>query len=237
MLSLHQAIQLLIAHVGPDGRSIIDVVPSSSRTLAFRRVSIADPNGEIAVAEFDADIGQGERVLIEGDTGAALKLFKVVAGMWPWGKGRVDLPDASIFFATQRPYLPIGPLRDAVSYPATIPPLDDLSLRSVLERVGLAHWGAQLDRSENWEQILAPDEQQRLGFARLLLHRPDWIFIEEATDALEANGEAAMMGLLEKELPHATVITIGHHPGLAVYHSRRLALVRRDGFAVLETRG
>ena len=234
VLALHEAIQRLIAHIATDGRAIIEVAPSSNSVLSFRKVTIADPNGDTAVNEFDLDIRGGERVLVGGDTGAALKLLKAAVGLWPWGSGRIELPNAPIFFATQRPYLPIGSLRDAIAYPAIAKPLDDGPLGDILMRVGLQNLVTRLDQIENWEQLLAADEQQRLGFARLFIHRPAWIFIQEATDALDPEEEAKMMALLGQELPDATVVTIGHHAGLMAYHRRQFSLVRHDGYAIVE---
>jgi putative ATP-binding cassette transporter len=234
VLTLHEAIGRLVAHIGTDGHAIIETVPSSNSVLAFRKVTIADPSGETAVREFDLDIRGGERVLIGGDTGAALKLLKAAVGLWPWGSGRIERPNAPIFFATQRPYLPIGSLRDAIAYPSIAKPLDDGLLCDILGRLGLRNLVARLDQVENWEQVLAADEQQRLGFARLFAHQPDWIFIQEATDALDPDEEAKIMALLGQELPDATVVTIGHHAGLMAYHRRQLSLVRRDGYAVVE---
>jgi putative ATP-binding cassette transporter len=234
VLALHEAIQRLMSHIATDGHAIIDTVPSSDSRLTFQQVTIADPNGDTAVRAFDLDIRGGERVLIGGDTGAALKLLKAAVTLWPWGSGRIELPNTPIFFAPQRPYLPIGSLRDAIAYPAIAKPLDDTMLGAILERVGLHHLVARLDQVENWEQVLAADEQQRLGFARLFVHRPAWIFIQEATDALDPEEEAKMMALLVKELPEATVMTIGHHAGLIPYHRRQLSLVRHDGYAVVE---
>ena len=234
VLALHEAIQRLIAHISTDGRAIIAMTTSPNSALAFHKVTIADPNGETAVREFDLDIRVGEHVLIGGDTGAALKLLKAAIGLWPWGCGRIELPDVPIFFATQRPYLPIGSLRDAITYPSIAKPLDSTVLSATLERVGLHNLTTRLDQVENWEQVLAADEQQRLGFARILIHRPVWIFIQEATDALDPIDEAAMMALLQRELPDATVITIGHHEALIPYHRRQLSLARHDGYAVVE---
>ena len=173
--------------------------------LAFRDLTVSSPRNEIVISDFSSEFALGEHVLISGDPGAAIKLFKVVSGLWPWGRGQVDLPnDAAIFFMPQRPYLPIGRLRSAVSYPAGPTAFDDDVLTAALERVGLDHLLPRLEHTDAWEKILTAAEQQRLGFARLLLHRPNWIFIQEATDALDPVGEADFMQMLQEEFREAT---------------------------------
>ncbi len=174
-------------------------------------------------------------MLVTGDPGAAVKLFKVVARLWPWGRGQVDLPmGASIFFMPRRPYLPIGPLRTAIVFPQVPDVGDDEALRAALVRVGLEDFQGRLDEPGNWEQTLAVGEQQRLGFARLLMHRPDWIFIEEATNGLDRDTERQMMEMVVAEYPRSAIITISHRTSMQAFHRRRLTLVRVNGFAVVE---
>jgi putative ATP-binding cassette transporter len=180
----------------------------------------------------------GEHVLISGDQSATIKLFKVVAELWPWGTGRVELPgDASIFFMPERPYLPAGTLRASLSYPASRTHFDDAALTAALHAVGLEYLFAHLEDHNTWAKALTTMEQQRLGFARLLLHRPNWIFLQEATDALDAEGEEAMMRLLMNEFPDATVLTVGYHAELETFHQRKLDLVRKeDGLGLIADR-
>jgi vitamin B12/bleomycin/antimicrobial peptide transport system ATP-binding/permease protein len=228
VLALWDALGALEEGTRMGAHAAIQVAPSDRPVLAFRNLHIANPNGEIVLANFNAEIGEGERVLISGDPTASIKLFKVVAGLWPWGRGSIELPCcADIFFMPQRPYLPIGRLRSAVAYPAGPTAFDDAALVKALSRVSLRHLAPRLDEVETWEQALTPGEQQRLGFARMLLHRPNWIFIEEATDALDTEGEDDMMNLLIRELPGATVLTIGYHATLEAFHQRALVPVDR----------
>ncbi|MCA1972718.1 MAG: ABC transporter ATP-binding protein/permease [Caenispirillum sp.] len=212
------------------GTARIVMEPTDEALLAFHGLTITNPDGRPVLCDLTAEIPRGDRVLISGDPGAAVKLFKVVAGMWPWGSGSVRLPPGgAIFFMPQRPYLPIGTLRAAVTYPGDPAMVVPGTVEAAMRRVGLGHLVARLDDAENWEQVLAASEQQRLGFARLLLHRPQWIFLQEATDALDARGEQEMMRLLLEEFPTGTLITIGHHKALDNYHRRKLALVVCDG--------
>ncbi|CAA7619791.1 ABC transporter ATP-binding protein/permease [Magnetospirillum sp. UT-4] len=240
VLSIDRALQELAAHalVCHEDRNICPI-RSDSDTLRFEGLTITSPDGQAVVSGIDAVIAKGERVLITGDPDAAIKLFKVAAGLWPWGSGRVALPaDANIFFMPQRPYLPIARLRSVLAYPKGPDSFDDATLTAALERVTLSHLIPRLDDTATWEHTLTLGEQQRLGFARLLLQRPDWIFIEEATAALLPEGERQMMTLATTEFPGATVLTVGYHSALEEFHQRKLELVPlNDGqVAMRETR-
>jgi putative ATP-binding cassette transporter len=235
VLGLHDAVGRLAAHLPPTARSTIAFVETGRPALVFADLSITGPDGAPLIAGFSTEIRQGEHVLLTGEPDAADKLFKAAAGLWPWGGGRIERPHgADIFFMPQRPYLPIGPLRAAVSYPDAPERYDDAAIRAALDRVGLGHLASRIDETEIWEQVLATGDQQRLGFARLLLHRPRWLFVQEATDALDPQGEEDMMGLLQEEFAGATVLVIGHHPVLAAYHRRKLVLSKRNGVTILE---
>ena len=225
VLALHDALFALKEDTSrPDAHTIV-VEKSTMPTLCFHALTIANADGGVVIDGFSAEIVAGEHVLIGGDPGAAVKLFKVVAGLWPWGKGTVGLPcDATLFFMPQRPYMPIGTLRGVLAYPSATECFADEALSSALDRVGLAHLAERLSVSDTWEQVLTAGEQQRLGFARLLLHRPKWVFLQEATDALDPEGERKLMQLLIDEFPTATIMTVGFHSDLEPYHQRKLTL-------------
>lgn len=234
VLGLQESLQDLEKEIAEAGEHRIQLSDGDRPVLAFRGLSISNPRNEVVTDPFSGEFSLGEHVLISGDAGAGVKLFKVVAGLWPWGHGQVELPNGGgVFFMPQRPYLPIGRLRSAVSYPAGPTAFDDAKLTAVLERVGLEHLVPRLDATDSWEKLLTAAEQQRLGFARLLLHKPNWIFIQEATDALDPVGEAEFMQLLQEEFGEATVLTLGHHPGLDAYHHRKLTLVKSDNGLVM----
>lgn len=226
VLSLHNALQSL-KEQQEHGRAAtsIQVENGDRPALVFNDLCVAKPDGGKVVSNFTETIEAGERVLISGDPGAAIKLFKVVAGLWPWGSGQVFRPnDADIFFMPQRPYLPIARLRSVLAYPAGPDSFDSEFLIAALARVGLGHLSGRLEETNTWENVLTLGEQQRLGFARLVLHRPNWIFIQEATDGLHPDGEHEMMQLVREEFPTATVITVGYHSALEAYHERKLTL-------------
>ena len=238
VLGLHEGLLQLDEEVSEHNQHRIAIsTEENAPQLAFRDLCVANPTGEVLISGFDAEFALGEHVLISGDPGAAIKLFKVVAGLWPWGHGKVELPNDTIFFMPQRPYLPIGRLRSALCYPGAPDAFSDDTIREAMERVGLEGLTARLDHRESWDKILTSAEQQRLGFARLLLHRPRWIFNQEATDALDPMGEADFMQLLQEEFGNATVLTVGHHSGLDAYHQRKLVLVRSpDGLILITDR-
>ena len=164
-------------------------------------------------------------MLVTGPSGAGKStLFRSLAGIWPYWRGKIALPKgAKLLFLPQKPYLPIGTLKYAVCYPEDGAAITDESAREALAAVGLAQLSADLAREENWAQLLSGGEQQRLAFARALLNRPDWLFMDEATAALPEEDQAALYGLLAQKLPATTLVSIGHRASLAQYHARRLA--------------
>jgi putative ATP-binding cassette transporter len=169
----------------------------------------------------------GDRVLIVGETGAGKStLFRAVAGLWPWGSGTILTPPPErMAFLPQRPYLPLGTLRNAATYPSPPEAFSDADVRRALERCDLGNLLPKLDLEERWDRELSLGEQERIAFARLLLHKPSWVFLDEATAALDEDSQRHIMGLFDVELKNTTVLSIGHRPDLAVYHTRTLQLI------------
>jgi putative ATP-binding cassette transporter len=179
-------------------------------SLQLAGLSVMEHDGTPVTQEMTARIRPGERVLIEGKTPICHKLLLAGAGLWPWGAGKVTLPaGAKTFVATDRPYIPVGALGEAVCYPMRLGVCTPDDINSALRRVGLGEWAGRLGVVENWETVFSVAQQQRLSFARMLLHRPDWIFLSEATNALDAMGQREMAELLVKEFPSATVVAVG----------------------------
>jgi putative ATP-binding cassette transporter len=154
-----------------------------------------------------------------------------VAGLWPWGSGKIlTPPPEAMAFLPQRPYLPLGTLRNALSYPSPSDAFPDGDVRQALERCDLGHLISKLDQVERWDNELSLGEQERLAFVRLLLHKPGWVFLDEATAALDEDSQRHVMSLFDGELKNTTVLSIGHRPDLAAYHTRTLQLVHgREG--------
>jgi vitamin B12/bleomycin/antimicrobial peptide transport system ATP-binding/permease protein len=198
-------------------------------------VAVATPDGKPLVRQADAVIRPGERVLIQGESGTGEStLFRALAGVWPWGTGRIRVPDReSTMFLPQRPYLPLGTLRDALAYPKPAKDFDEKVMVAALGRCGLEACSKRLDDEERWDRVLSLGEQQRLAFARVLLQKPRWIFLDEATAALDEENQDAMMEMLREELPESAVVSIGHRPGLERHHDRVLVLEPSPEGAVL----
>ncbi len=191
------------------GANRIEVKHEGS-SLQLAGVRVMKHDAAPVMKEMTAEIGPGEHVLIEGKTAICHKLILAVAGLWPWGTGKVTLPaGANIFVASDRPYLPVGALGEAVCYPLTLGVCTPGDINSALHRVGLGDWAGNLGVIENWEQVLSVAQQQRLSFARMLLHRPDWIFLAEAMNALDEATQREMAELLVAEFPSAAVVAVG----------------------------
>jgi vitamin B12/bleomycin/antimicrobial peptide transport system ATP-binding/permease protein len=235
VLNLHEALERLDRDVCGVAENHITVDRSEEHhNLVCDGVSIHDPDGKPLVHRFDLAIHQGDRVLIVGDAAATVRLFRAVAGAWPWGSGHIMLPSHTrVFFIPERPYLPHDALRAVLAYPGTANPADDDVAREALRDVGLSHLADQLDRKEEWDETLSVPERQRLSFARLLIRRPDWIFLEDATDSLDIDSEEELLAMLSRKFPHATLLTISNHSGLAAHHTRKLILERKNGAVTL----
>ncbi len=208
-----------------DVERIVVHPPADSDRLVMRELGVARPSGEMLVAEAEVEIQRAERVLIRGKSGSGKStIMRAVAGVWPWGRGAIHLPTGNITFMPQKPYFPLGTLREVMHYPMAPEGITDDALKDVLHKVGLDHLRDRLDETERWDHILSGGEQQRVAFARVLIHKPDWIFMDEATSALDEAGQENVMKLLIEELPETSVVSIGHRPGLEVFHTRELTL-------------
>ncbi len=200
---------------------------ADNNTLGTQDLTVALPGGTVLLAGTALHAAAGDRVLLQGPSGSGKStLFRTLAGIWPFSKGRVQLP-AQTMFIPQRPYFPNGPLREALAYPETAARYTDAQLQQALSDALLPDLADQLDTADAWSQKLSGGEQQRLAIARVLLKKPRWVFADEATSALDEATEASvykrLLALVESA--QGALISIAHRPGVAAFHNRRWTLL------------
>jgi len=202
--------------------------------LTLSNVAVRLNDGTALVGETDVSIALGERVLIAGESGTGKStLVRAIAGLWPWGSGTVTVKKgARMFLLPQRPYIPLGSLRRAAAYPEPPEAFPTETLSDAFEKVGLGQHTPKLDEEATWDQTLSGGEKQRLAFARILIHKPDIVVMDEATAALDVESQLHLMGLLADQ-PGLTILSVGHRPELEQFHSRKIELERREGGARL----
>jgi vitamin B12/bleomycin/antimicrobial peptide transport system ATP-binding/permease protein len=199
--------------------------------LRLRDLSVTLDDGTAVVDEAEVAIMPGERVLIAGASGTGKStLVRAIAGLWPWGEGKIEVrKGAKIIFLPQRPYVPIGSLHRAATYPDAAESRSPEEIAGAFKLVGLDHLIDRIDEEAPWDQTLSGGEKQRLAFARIILHNPDIIVLDEATAALDPQSQDKLMELLVRQPEHATLISVGHRPELELFHSRKIVLERRRG--------
>jgi len=232
VLGLTEALDALEEKISHPDPHRIQVEKSDRSVLAFRDLCISKLNGEMILCNINAEIGPGERVLIAGHAPTGAKLFKAIAGLWPWGSGRIELPDDEpMFFMPPRPYLPAGTLREAICYPDGGDRFAQETVVKALRQAGVDDLIELLDETDNWEKSLTREQQQRLGLARLLLNRPKWVLLQEAFDSLDPEGETAMLRLICQEIPETTLLSITNQPTAEAFHERKITLPTPENHA------
>jgi vitamin B12/bleomycin/antimicrobial peptide transport system ATP-binding/permease protein len=213
------------AEIGRVGR--INRCEGKGAALRLRNLSVTLDNRTLVTGP-EVAIMPGEKVLVTGESGSGKStLVRALAGLWPWGGGDIEMPaGAKLLLLPQRAYVPSGTLRRAANYPEAADSRSVEEVAKVLKKVGLGHLIEHLDEERPWDQILSGGEKQRLAFARIFLHRPDIIVLDEATAALDSQSEDRLMGLLSQEFKHATVVSVGHRPELEALHGRKIVLQR-----------
>ncbi|OFZ99926.1 MAG: ABC transporter ATP-binding protein [Betaproteobacteria bacterium RIFCSPLOWO2_02_FULL_62_17] len=200
---------------------------TQAHSVQGRDIELSVPGGRMLLSGGEFEFAPGQRTLLTGPSGSGKStLFRAIAGIWPYGKGRVAIPsNARVLFLPQKPYIPIGTLRDAVSFPAASGDFTDETIRTALVDCRLEPFAVRLDESAHWQQLLSGGEQQRLAMARALLNRPDYLFLDEATASLDEDTEAWLYRLLRERLPDTAIVSIAHRPAVAGYHEHKLQLV------------
>jgi putative ATP-binding cassette transporter len=204
--------------------------------LVLNGLSVLRPDGQPLTRDLNLRLDAGQALLIRGPSGAGkTTLLRTLAGLWPFSSGEAERPAAmACLFLSQRPYLPLGPLRAALAYPGGA--IDDTLARATLERVQLGHLGAQLDVEQDWSQVLSPGEQQRLAFGRVLVNRPTIAFLDESTSATDSGLEHSLYSLLRSELPQTIIVSVGHRETLTAFHDQALTLSRDGSWTLVSTR-
>ncbi|WP_316677967.1 ABC transporter ATP-binding protein/permease [uncultured Tolumonas sp.] len=194
----------------------------TGNALQLQQVGISQPDGASLMKNANWQLTAGDSLLIQGPSGCGKStLLRTLAGLWPFATGKVNYPaNSQSLFLSQKPYLPLGSLRQAMSYPLT--EVSSADAMKALQAVGLEKVAAKLDDVELWGQILSLGEQQRVAFARILLVKPDVLFLDEATSALDEQSEALLYRLLRQELPQTIMVSVGHRSTLHPFHEKKL---------------
>jgi putative ATP-binding cassette transporter len=208
--------------VGPD---------STTGGVAVSGLTISLPTGQALLENTNLSLKPGMATLVSGESGSGKStLFRALAGIWPFGQGTVHIPaGARVLFLPQKPYIPIGTLRDAVKYPDEHSAATDTEIVAALQAAQLGPLTGRLDETAHWSNMLSGGEQQRLAIARALVFKPDWLFMDEATASLDVSNEAAIYRELKARLPNTTLVSIGHSPALKQWHDRTIELQRKSG--------
>ncbi len=211
----------------------VDAHPGAAETLAMPDLELSLPDGRKLARIGNLVLVPQETTLVLGPSGAGKStLFRAIAGLWPYGKGEIEQPaHAKLMLLPQRPYIPIGSLKQAIAYPSDASSFSEAQLRQALADVGLPALAERLEESDNWQMRLSGGEQQRLAVARALLAKPDWLFLDEATASLDEDSENALYRVIATALPRATIVSIGHRSTLKAFHKRQIQLETHAGAA------
>jgi putative ATP-binding cassette transporter len=209
----------------------IAVARTDDGTIRADDLALQLPNGRTLLSVPQWQVGAGERWTIAGSSGSGKStLLRALAGLWPDGTGTVALPgDGLIMFVPQRLYLPIGQLKGAISFPTPAEAIEDACVLDLLTLCRLGHLADKLHVADVWQDRLSPGEQQRLALVRVLLHRPDYLLLDESTSALDEDNAAHFYRTLTATLPDAAIVSITHASALERYHDHALRIA--DGAA------
>ncbi len=225
VLGLTAALDQLEKEIRKQGPHRIHLVKKDQSVLRFDNLCLSRLDGIVCISCLNEEIKPGERILISGNAFSGNKLFKAIAGLWPWGEGTIELPDDEpLFFMPPRPFLPTGRLREAICYPSSVSDFTQLEMETAFELARVKELLPQLDEEGDWEKALEREQQQRLGMVRLLLQRPKWIMMQEAFDSLDPDGEVEMIRIINQRLPNSALLTITKQPTIQAMHDRHIEL-------------
>jgi vitamin B12/bleomycin/antimicrobial peptide transport system ATP-binding/permease protein len=206
---------------------IIKAAPAARSDLEVQHLTLRLPDQRKILEDISFQIGLGDRVVVSGPSGSGKSsLFRALAGIWPYGSGRVSMPEGRrILFLPQKPYLPIATLREELAYPDQPGGHTDEAFRQALIDARLPQLVDRLDEDNNWSLELSGGEQQRIGFARVFLYQPEWLFMDEATSSLDEPTEQALYDLVRKKLPNIALVSVAHRAAVGDFHNRRLTIL------------
>lgn len=192
-------------------------------------LELRSPRGKVLLKNLDLSLHQGQSLLIRGQSGCGKStLIKALAGIWPYAEGEVHyIQGSKALFLSQKPYLPQGALRLAASYPSEQE--QDGRTEHYFKLLGLEHLIGHLDEVDIWSHILSLGEQQRVAIVRALLNKPQILFLDEASSAMDEQSEKLTYELLRQELPDSIIISVGHRSTLLQQHELVLTYLSNDG--------
>lgn len=196
------------------------------RVVRLADVDISTPDGNELIRDLTLELTPGDALVVKGRSGSGkTTLLRGLAGLWPFVGGQFTRPGGnSTLFLSQIPYIPLGDLRTAVAYPALPDDVGDDAIKAALQQVFLPHLTERLDEEEDWAKVLSPGEQQRVAFARILLTRPQVVFMDEATSAVDEGLEFALYSLIRGELPETIIVSVSHRSTTDQHHTEVLEL-------------
>lgn len=197
---------------------------SDENSIWVKHLTLRTPNNETLLADINQKFIHGKNYWLRGNSGIGKSTFvRAVAGIWPFGSGEIILPSKkNIMYIPQRSYMPISTLQEALLFPQAAATTSAAELIKLLQACSLPNLTRQLQHATRWSEHLSPGEMQRIAFVRILLQKPDWVFLDESTSALDLTQEQLLYELLKTELPHCSLISIGHRPSLAQYHEHEI---------------
>jgi vitamin B12/bleomycin/antimicrobial peptide transport system ATP-binding/permease protein len=219
---------MLMSDALHDASGRIAFEEGSPDAMTLENLEIASPAGCTRLDERKVEVKAGEHVLVVGEPGSGKTLlFRALAGLWPWGAGRIGRPrDATVFYMPRRPYLPPGTLREVLAYPQRVENFEPHAFTAALERAGVPRLAPMLDRAARWDLELNSDEQQSLRLARLLVHRPRWVVLDELLDGIDGETRTRALEIFSKDLKDAAIIHIGRGNAADPSFTRVVRLVK-----------